>query len=316
MLEKIENQITNYSKKLLRVKRWDQIKMHDSVRAMHDRFSPATFDYFFELNPSFHYQYHDLENLSEYPIVMLRDGFLGIFHFFVKFPKPLKGMDTLLLIPKEFSYLVSKFWKEKVLFYTIENTQKVEEIKHTYIFGTLTKDNFLKSNISKTVKKMKTLIPKESKISVVTSVKHHFFLDFRNEIETSMLFQKEMYKEFGFDINFIDEYKIKNFENLDSSCGFIDLDSDKFIISDHYFKHFFSSRGARDLNQVKQQNKNILKTVKLSPYHHINLELSDDKAFEFEILQEVINLKVQSIPIQYLHYEFYKYVKKVFTNLS
>lgn len=316
MLDKIENQLLNYSYKNLRTKRWIQKGIHEHLMATHNRLTPSTYDYFFELNPSFVYQYHDLENLAEYPVVMFRDGYLGIFYFFAKFPKPLKGMETILLVPKKFSSLVSKFWEGNVLFYSINNiatnNQKREPIKQVYIYGAPTVDNFINKTISECVEEIKYLIPKGAKVSILSTVKHQYFFDFRNEIDTAMEFRKEVFQKLGFDVEFIDEYKKELFENAGPHCGFIDLDTDNFIIHDHFFKHFFSSRGAVNMRPDKPSERGLVKSIKLSLNHEINIEKSDENAFDFDILREKINLRVDSIPLIYQHFDFYTHVKELF----
>ncbi len=316
MLENIEKQIANYSEMHLRAKRWDQVDLSEKVRLMKNRYTPATLDYFLELNPSFIFEYRDLENLAEYPIVMLRDGYLGIFYFFAKHAKPLKNMKTLLLIPKKFSSLVSKFWEKNVLFYTIENTQTSEHIEHVYIYGALTIDNFINKTIPQKVEEISQLVPANSKVSVLNSFKHNYLFEHRNEIEYAVLFQREMYRKIGFEIEYLDEYKTEYFQSLDETCGYIDIDTDKFIINDHYFNHYFAARGAIDLRKKEQAGTNILKTIKLSPYHQVNIESADEKAFSFDILNEIIELKIHSIPIEYLNYDFYQRAKNLFKNYT
>ncbi len=312
MLEIIEKQILSSSEHQLRSKRWDQGDMSEMASAMKNRYTPATFDYFLELNPSFITQYKNLDNIAEYPVVMLRDGFLGIFYFFVKNPKPYKELKTLFLIPKKFSSLVPKFWKENVLFYSIKNIHQSHPINHVYIYGALTSDNFIFNTIAQSVEKISSLIPTKARVSLMSTFKHQYFFEYKNEIEYALSFLKEMYKKRGFDLECIDEYKTEIYESADQSCGFINIDDDHFIINDDYLSHYFSSRGASSLRENSAIEENVIKTIKLSPYHSLYLETADEKAFTFNIIEEMVKLKLHSIPINYLNHEFYEHAKKIF----
>jgi hypothetical protein len=315
MLERIEHCLENYSKATLRAKRWNQLPMHRDLQALHDRFSPSTYDYFFELNPSFHYQYHDLNNINEYPVIMLRDGFLGLFCFFANFPKPLENQETFVLVPKKFAAFVPKFWKDHVYFYSFENAPNLHEIKKVYVYGALTLDHFIGKTVEQSVASLKSLIPQNTKVIFLPNHQNHYQITFRDEMKVSTSYYKEVYKQLGFEIEEINEYKTELFQNAREDSGYINIDKDHFLIYDNYFDHFFAGRGAKNLrgNEASHLNRdNVIKTINLSLYHKIHIEKPGEDAFCYDVLKDFMKIQFQNIPTVYLHYEFYKYGKKLF----
>jgi hypothetical protein len=312
MLQKINNQIKHCKSNELFIKKWNETFLSETAKSIYWRHLPLTENIYFELNPSFVFNYKSLVSMSRYQFVTLRDGFYGILYFFLKHPKPLEKMETTFLIPKKFKYLIPVYWKKNVLLYSFESLPRDTKASTTIVFGTITNENFLKSSIKS---KIDGLAPDDNKVILATQVKEKASFKNQDETELTMTFFSEIYKRYGFDIDYKKSFVESEWNAVDHTYSFVNLDTDNFFITYDYLTEFFSSKGAINLqNEPIADESNLVARIALSPFHNFIVEEAGE--LTNEILKHLIELKKSSIPINYSSVAFYEYAKSFFIKES
>lgn len=309
MLQRINNQIQQCNNNQLVIKKWNEDFLSNSARDIYWRYMPLTDNVYFELNPSFVLNYRHLSSMARYKFITLRDGFYGIFYFFLKNPKPLEKLETIFLIPKKFEYLVPVHWKDNILLYSFEYLVDSSKSDKTIVFGSISSDNFFLKNISD---KVKGLVPSGNKLILATQIKERSFFNHKDETDLAVEFLGQIHKKFGFDIDYRKTSQDSQWNSVDETYSFNNLDSDDFFISYDYLTELFASKGAANLQQTppKKSLDNILTSIALSPYHNIVIE--EPVSFSNEILNHLVDFKMSSIPINYSSNTFYEYSKNIF----
>lgn len=99
--------------------KWKPNYQDEYFEKIHWDFYPFLEKYYFEANPSYFYEYKNLLDIGRYPVVMLRDGFLGVLSFFFKYHTPSDDLDTIILVHRKFEKLVPRNWNGRVALYDI-----------------------------------------------------------------------------------------------------------------------------------------------------------------------------------------------------
>lgn len=303
MLQKINNQIKHFEKNDLLLKRWESKPWSQTFyKAMYTKY-PLNEKYFFELNPSFVYEYQSIDTMATLPFVMLRDGFFGLFYLFLKYPKLPEKTDTVFLIPSKFSYLIPKKWKDNILIYDFEYTKKNEHKNKSIIYGNISQENFINKTVEE---KFHNIFPKAKENILVSTFREYGFLQSHNESALNLEFQKSLYKNLGFDVKRYNTYREEIFSFVDDSYSYFNIDSDHFLIYDDYLNHFFASKGALNINNLKHNREmEQIKILNLSPYHKI--KIGRPKSFSEEIFEQQIEIKLKKIPLNPTSPIFFEY---------
>jgi hypothetical protein len=309
MLQKINNQIQFCNHNELVIKKWNENFLSNTARDVYWRYMPLTDNVYFELNPSFVLNYKHLSSMARYQFITLRDGFYGIFYFFLKNPKPLHKLETIFLVPKKFDYLVPTHWKENVLLYSFEYLTDKSQTDKTIVFGAISSDNFFLSSVEE---KVRGLVPTKNELILATQIKERSFFNHKDETDLTINFIGEIHKKFGFDIDYRKSLIDSAWNSIDQSYSFTNLDSDNFFITYDYLTELFASKGAANLQDKDSivDETSVLTRIALSPYHNILIEEPD--SLGNEILTHLVDLKLSSVPINYSSVAFYEYAKNAF----
>lgn len=305
MLHKIEAHLLNCTKRDLFVKRWGEPFLSQATRNLSWRYMPSFERYYFELNPSFIIDYSSLTHMSTYPFVMLRDGYLGIYFFFLRNPKPLEKMETVFLIPKKFESLIPTLWEKHILTYDFSYNTKESTKKKALIYGPMSSENFIDESVAD---KLERLVPKNNSLSLISMVKERYF--FENENETNFMVEalKKLF-QLDKDIKVAKEFKILDWNHIDSNTNIINIDTDNFLIYSDFTTHFLASKGAHLLHQEISKDKPI-KTINLSPYHSINLYKPEK--LTNKILKDIFELREHNVALNYSSPNFFAMAKSSF----
>lgn len=306
--QKISNHLESYERKDLLFKRWDLRPMSQAYyEAMYRKF-PGNEKYFFELNPSFVYEYQSIDAMLGFPFVMLRDGYLGLTYFFLKYSKPPKNCETTFLVPAKFQDLVPEAWEDDILLYNFDYQSKLKSSKKLVLYGSIGYETFLTKKIDEKLLDL----PEAKEYLLLSTLREWGFIQTHPEAQRYLNFQQELLKKANFNLKSFNEFRPDYFNFINSEYSFKNLDDDNFIIFDDYLTHYLSATGAANINDSKSPEVDIIDSFNLSPYHKINL--GKPKSLSNNILKKKIDLKLKAIPLNPLSEVFYNYCVEQFLN--
>lgn len=319
MLDKVKEIISNSSEDEILYKKWDTAHRSDYFSKVYWHYHPATEKYFFEGNPSFSHEYKNMFDCGRFPIIMLRDGYVGVLEFFILHPKPPRDFRSIVAINKKFTSLVPEKWKGYVVSYSVkqrEDTRVKDSSELLVVYGFGTEDIFWKqsaeeliaevANVSKGFKETVCIFPqRESMLSSgKEQVKNH-----------ALELIKRTYQHFGFDVKLAMNFRGFFNNNQVEEFSFLGLDKNKAFISDNYFEHYMYSKGGRSLNEQEQVCSDNIE-YNLSRFHKISFEDIDySKCIfpEFYIQYKLLGGKDVSMYKIYQSEVFKKLFLKYFT---
>jgi hypothetical protein len=277
ILDKIEEIILKNEKGLLCEKGFNSFYSQDDKDNFW-HYHPLNKDYYFEGNPSFTFEYRDIQEFVEYPIVMLRDGYAGLVSFFIKNPSPPEYLDTYLLIPKKFENLIPKQWEGKVACYHFENIKRDLSRKNLIIYGHGTEDVFWKEGPQEklaSLKKMTDEFNFEKTICLFPQRESKYSSGYEKSKKYDLALLKEMYRSFGFEIQhesdiiqFLDRNDISDF-------SFCSLDVNHIVYYDCYLKHKLYALGGISIDIEKYHIPEDSLRFSLSLNHEVVITQAD-----------------------------------------
>jgi len=304
-LQKINEHLKEFSEEELLIKRWDIKPTSEAIHQAMYRKYPLNEKYFFELNPSFVYEYPSIEAMLTFPFIMLRDGFLGLYYFFLKNPVLPKKSETIFLIPSKFSEIIPKSWKDNVLLYSFKYTNENLENSKWMYYGNISREIYFK-------KKLKDyIIPKNKDYYFLSPLQSIGYHPSHSELELYMNFQNLLLEISNFKAKIINTFREDELNFIDKTFTCENVDKNNFLIYDDYLTHFFASKGASiKVINTKNEKMKTIKTIKLSQYHEI--QIGELKDFSNKILEEKIDLKLKSVPISLSSHLFYNQASSYF----
>jgi len=315
MLQEIEKHLNRCSKSNILIKSWSAKPLSSNTTNSMWRYFPLTEKYYFELNPSFVFDYRNIEDMLEYPYIQLRDGFLGLAYFFLVNPRPIDKSSTVFLVPKKFESLVPEFWKERVLLYdfNVKDIDQRDKKSSAYIYGQISPETFLDESYEERLEYIRKACQGNS---------FHFLTPFRNITYLNSHFNsiftrntmKVIHEKFGSDVNYEDNFVANNYTKVCKNDSFCSLDKSHFYIYDDFLFHFLSARGAKPIERLSRKDREPVKKISLSLFHDINLyELERPTNF---ILEKKIEVKMRRIPVNLSSEHFYYYCQDLFKEYS
>jgi hypothetical protein len=320
MLNKVREIISSNTNDDILYKKWDTQHRDEYFSKVYWHYHPSTEKYFFEGNPSFLHEYKNLFDCGRFPIITLRDGFVGILEFFLVHPTPPKDFKSMVLINKKFASLIPIKWKEYVLSYVVTaREQKNKDIDQDLLllYGFGTEDTFWEKSpkellneyaeISKGYKETICIFPqRESLLSTSREQTKNYAIELI----------KETYRNFGFDVKLALDFKAFFSNNEFTNFSFLGLDKSNVFVADSYFEHFLYSSGGQSLNKKQTIGSDFLE-YNLSANHKIVIEEVnfDESIFaEFYIQYRILGRTDLSIYQIYQSPEFKKMFLKYFTS--
>lgn len=309
MLQKINKHLLDFEKSDLLFKRWDLNPLSQNLHnAMYRRY-PSNEKYYLEFNPSFVYEYQGIEAMLNFPFVMLRDGYLGLYYLFLRYPKLPENSSTIFLVPAKFSYLLPKSWENNVLLYDFEFSEKASPEDTVIVYGNVGKEILINKTIEE---KVKEELPKSDKYIFVSTMREWGFLQQHSETQMYLEYQKELYKLSEFNVKTYNDFRPDWFNFVDGKYCSKNVDSEHFLIYDNYLTHFFASKGVKNINNVENDLKDeIIKTINLSPFHKMNIR--EPKHFSNYILEQKVETKLNAISLNLSSESFYEYAAESFS---
>lgn len=129
--------------------RYDNPLHTDGFTERQGRMWPSSEEFYHPLNPMFSLFLRTYLQLNFFPVILLRDGALGLTDFFLRFPVP-KKTQTRILVHADLAYLVPMAWRSLVLGYRMTGTNTYAPTKK-YLFYALISDHFLAWNQLRTI---------------------------------------------------------------------------------------------------------------------------------------------------------------------
>lgn len=229
------------------------------------------------INPIFLHGLEGQELLERFDVMTVQDGFASLLQFFLKNPNP--STESVLLINQNLKNLIPRSWAKNCALYKVrlradsfKNLDKRrKEFDSLYVYGML---NYSDTSLEILEKKIKFL--KENYGEFQDKFKFLLFLrrDLYNEkikddTPDSFYILKEVFKEFGNDINLTTTEELFKAKDLSQSL-FLNLGLDDLSFSYSNLDHFFLNNNASPANDKFAERINPEKTViPLSPFHEI-----------------------------------------------
>ena len=237
--------------------------------------------------PFYLFHIKKLEWLNLFPAFFIRDGLISIAHFFYRFPMP-KGINSVLILPKEAEALIPESWINNCLIYETYSykRERKNKITTTYITGSVAKRNYELSSIINKLKEIKT-----------ESIKALLFdnVELGKEFVTDSNFHnlelyKELFKVFGNRISFQNWNETKD-SNLNNS-DFFEIEENKLNHSDSFVSFTFLSGGSTPVNKDRFFEADFDKScVRLSKYHFIKLSKAEGSEKSKNLWLDITKLK-------------------------
>ncbi len=280
MLDKIKDIVDRNICENLISKKWDIQFRNADFEQIYWHHHPMTERYYFEGNPLFTFELQSPLEMECYPIVMLRDGALGILDFFINYPRPWSDLKTMFLIPERFESLVPKFWKDHVAIYKVQS-RELEKSSSTQLilFGNSSCDSYYFTSLEESLNGLSQealenldvrclFLQRDSKLKNQP--------DGNDYIEKLKIIFQKTSLDLKITTNFYPDFD----QMREGDFYYYNLDRDSIFISDNYLEHFFMARKGRDIAQSNSRNlaKEVLK-YSLSPYHEVVIsEFNSDQS--------------------------------------
>lgn len=275
MLNKVSAIIDNTSQdNILYKQKYIQYR-DDYFSKVYWNYFPATDKYFFEGNPSFLHEYKNMFDCGSFPLIMARDGYVGILEFFFENPKPPRDFKSVILINKKFEKLIPKKWKDNVAVYSISANRKItksDSKRFLIIYGNTGEDIFWKDDPKILAKKYAEIASEFDDVICILPQKEPLLSSYIEQVKNhNLTLLKEIYRNFGFDVKiaynfnkFFENNKVKHF-------SFLNIDQNNVFVSDSYYDYFLSCKKGYSLNNQNNFSTNCLR-YSLSQYHEVVIE--------------------------------------------
>ncbi|MDP7321718.1 MAG: hypothetical protein QF441_13990 [Bacteriovoracaceae bacterium] len=289
MLDKIQKIIENNGKNDndLYYKKWDTEFRDELFKEVYWSYFPITQKYYFEANPAFISEFRNLFDLGRFPLVMLRDGYVGLLDFFFQQAKPTLDLPSEILIHKKFEKLVPKGWEDRIHLYSFMN--KGEEkpcMENLVLHGIGTEELFWHSNLEQRLQALKDkcqganiflFLPQRN--SPLSRKEHQ---DMKFNLKTMQI----IFKVFGDEVTVETDserfFKKFNFERF----SFYNLDQSHVFVADNFLDHYLYSMGGSNFANEGEEP--------------IGDHLSYDLSLKHKIIIEPVNIAKSHFPEFYL----------------
>lgn len=308
-LNKVEQLISIAHDEVLIPKKWDIKHRYEILTQAYDKLYPFSLKYYFEANPSFLNDYSSFEDMERYPLIMLRDGFVSLFFFFLRAPKPPEGFRSILLIPDALARLVPTLWKSHCAFYRV-NFLNIEKTPNRLIVGgSLAQHSFWSNTPEEAIAKLKNQIPKNCELSFFIPIKDRLVFHWVDESKYIGKAMRAIHENFGNDIKIIHEQGKAMLSKMEIGDAYFDLGDLSPILYDNFLHHWFASKGISINGNQKFHGEKAL-TYKLSPYHSVSiLEAPEDLGADFNNL--AVRAKLRGGKIDLHDVNFHHWLKEM-----
>jgi hypothetical protein len=247
--------------------------------------------------------------MSTYPIILLRDGYYGLSYFFLKHPFPLENFNTTLCIPAKFKFVIPKRWERNVLLYEFDYSQASKKYENGIFFGVPTREALFDGKV---LKDIKNAFKKTTKVDFNIYCRDRFFNEFRNEQNYFFDIQKAVLGAYSENVKSHYEFREMDWSKVNDDYAYFNIDQNNFIVYSDYLTFLYASKGATFVNKPKRliKEKDVIKTVNLSPYHSI--KLSEANGLTNESLERLISIRINKIPLYYHHIHLYYFLSDQF----
>ena len=315
------------------------LKTSQDDQAFYHLLTPYSEQIFGPTMPILFFGGYNSKILNDFPMLTIRDGLIPLVYLFANLNP--NDLESTLIIPQDFWFIVPKNWINKVKLYDISSKHTFSEAhlpKKIIIFSSFNSHMSEEADFEEDLNNLAISLGGQSKfanidVAAFFNCKHSGITGLLKEDQILPLAQK-IFKKIKLDISF------PTYENILSESSFQDvlyyeINSRKYI-AETFSKHFVLSRGGGLLesNHLLSNKHEHFTTYKLSQYHDINIydftysdkdfEIFEDpkyynahlKFFKFNSKLEVIGEWWDNWLKNYLISNFTKAQKKTFSELD
>lgn len=287
---------------------WRQLKVFNSYlrpdhQDLYHRLTPAAQHYLSLVNPVNLFELKDpAAQLKTFPSVMVRDGLMSLFSFFLLHETP-ANFKTKLCIHENFCDYVPQQWKDQVEFYSFYfrdiSPLGIKPERNSLIVKGLIHDTFEMKSFTGTLKQH----PQINQIFFMPTTKpslcHDSYYDQGNYLEKKLLECWDELKNSGLNVSIVSSEDIKRTLDFNETY-FFDLNPTGFIYMDDYTDTYLLSRGSIPL--VSAPVPGTETTFDISPYHGIMASHKTSGTNRFEHLKNKFNdLAISPGETDYFH---------------
>lgn len=288
---------------------------------------PITEPYFSPFNAISLFEVENLDFLSNFPFVLVRDGLFSLMHFFLKHKEPSEELSTKLIVHESFAPTIPPSWRDNIWYfnyYISSNTfhYKKSPKKFLLLKGYLTHSFASLEYFEAKLKEVKSFLERNQReLYVYLPLAHDSFLE-KHYSEKDYLHDmlKILYSILDREqVNIVHTYNLEKM-NYYKEGTFIDTNHLFKCYCDDYFNYFLISNGCLPEPEfIKEHplNENDPETVfyRISPNHGIIIHDQHPPNFsclrgEIELGNRFVKTKNTSRPI--VDASFFYHLNRIF----
>lgn len=260
-------------------------------------FSPHGLDYVSPLNALFLYKLKNLQQLSYFKNIFVRDGALLLFKFFTQYPDPGR-LKTNLIISEKLSFLVPPAWLNQTYFYNTYSAVTAKP-KTVLVHGILQEFSISSKNFEKKIKQLRLEYPDSRFVGLFNFP----FPETQEALWEWNQFHTDAYRK---TLKVFPDFEFLNWneaQKLPASdlalCGIAHRD---FWYSDSYVDHYFLQKGA-SLTVLKAPTENtpIIEKIEFSAFHGIHIH--QNRTVQCKIFSQALFQEYQEVKDLIFHSE-------------
>ena len=288
---------------------------------------PITNPYYSPFNAINLFEVEELDFISNFPFVLIRDGLFSFMHFFLKHKEPPRDLRTKFIVHESFAPTIPFSWKKNIWYfnyYISPNTFHYKEIqkKALIVKGYLLRSYLSLEHFESELKKIKIFLESNKReLFLCFPVCHDFFLQ-KHCAEKDHLYNmlKIIYDVMDKEqINIIHTTDIEKINNY-NEVTFIDTNQFLKCYCDDYLNHSLMANGClpephfikdRPLNEEDNED---LSFYRLSPNHGIVIHEKHPQSFsslrqDIEEANQFVDLKNLRNPVDT---SFFYHLNRIF----
>ncbi len=229
--------------------------------------SPHGLDYVSPVNALFLYKLKELQQLSYFKNVFVRDGALLLFKFFIQNPRP-ERLKTNLIISEKLCFLVPEAWSAQTYFYR-PYTSRVEKLQIVLLHGIMHEHNISDKNFDQKINQLKSLYPNSRFVGLLNFP----FPETQEELWKWNQFHTQFYRKL---LRLFPDFQFMNWNEVQklpaSHLALCDIGHGEFWYSDSYLGHYFLQKGSSLItNTATLDNSKIIEKIDFSSFHGVSI---------------------------------------------
>ena len=230
-------------------------------------FSPHGLDYVSPVNALFLYKLKDLQQLSYFKNVFVRDGALLLFKFFIQNPSPGR-LKTNLILSEKLCFLVPTAWSAQTYYYR-SYSSRIEKPQTVLLHGIMDEYNLSDKVFDQKINQLKSLYPN----SRFAGLLNFPFPETQEDLWKWNQFHAKIYKKL---LKLFPDFQFLNWNEAQklpaSNLALFDIGHGEFWYSDSYLNHYFLQKGSSLISNAKTlENSKIIEKIDFSSFHGLSI---------------------------------------------